>query len=152
MTGTDVKSLSDQQLYDRFVDLSITMGEVYGNRARLFNRYVGQQEEVVDEVRARMPDTSRLFVAALRHENPWVRLDAVRLCIDGARDEAIAVLTQLAGMTFHYIGPIASGALASYIGAPPSGEESQGLKDARAWAKEISERHEAGRRKKGEAT
>ncbi len=114
MSSTDLKSLSQQELFDRFVALSTEMGEVYGSSTRLYKRYQNQREHVLVELDARGLATAATFLPALRHENPWVRYGAARFCFKDAPEETLAVLKQLAGMTYHWLGPIAGMTLDSY--------------------------------------
>jgi hypothetical protein len=114
MSEKDLKALSEQQLFDRFVALSVEMGEVYGSSTRLYTRYMNQREDVVAEIDGRGLDLASFFRLALHHENPWVRFAATRFCFDAAREETLAVLNQLAGMIYHHLGPIAGMALSSY--------------------------------------
>jgi hypothetical protein len=125
MTRVEVESLTDQQLYDRFVELSTEMGEIYNRSTRRYNRLFDVRHELVTEIRARRGDVFSLLLPALRHENPWVRYAAVAPCFEGAPDEALTVLRDLSGLRFHTLAPIAAMGLAGYEGRLPSPEAAE---------------------------
>lgn len=113
--------MTDQQLYERFVELSIEMGEIYNRSTTRYRRLFKRHGELVDEIRSRRADAS-LLLPALRHEDPWVRYAAVTPCFEAAPEEALAVLRDLSNLKFHSLGPIAGMALDFREGRYPSPE------------------------------
>lgn len=100
MNETDLSSLSDQQLYERFVELEIRMGEVY-YRLRTYKRLMTEWLKFRAEIESRQPAIASVFRAGLKHDDPWVRLGVVKFCIHAARDEALAVLKEVSGLEYH---------------------------------------------------
>ena len=126
MNETDLGSLSDQQLYERFVELAIKMGEAYC-RQRLYKRLHNERMKFAAEIDSRRPAVASVFRAGLQHENPWVRLGVVRFCIDEARDEALAALKGVADLEYHPAAPPAGIAYDSYTKGTMIGAETRKL-------------------------
>ncbi len=104
MSDLDLGSLSDQQLYDRYVASKIRLAEVY-YRLRTYKRLFPELMKLTAEINSRQPHIASVFRAGLRHENPWVRSGVVQFCIDGSREEALAALKEVADMQYHPAGP-----------------------------------------------
>ena len=100
MKETDLSFLSDQQLYERFVELEIRMGEVY-YRLRTYKRLHREWMKFRAEIESRQPAIASVFSAGLKHDDPWVRLGVVKFCINVGRDEALAVLKKVADLEYH---------------------------------------------------
>jgi hypothetical protein len=104
MSDPDLGSLSDQQLYDRFVATKVRLAEVY-YRPRIYKRLFPEVMKLTAEINSRQPQIASVFRAGLRHENPWVRSGVVKFCIDEWREEALAALKEVADMQYHPAGP-----------------------------------------------
>lgn len=136
MNEIDLASLSDQKLYQRFVELAVKMGEVY-YRSRLSRRFTPERMNLSAEIDSRRPAIASVFLAGLRHEDPWVRLGVVRFCIDAGRDEALAVLKEVASLEYHPAAVNAAISHDHYTKGDTIGRET------REFAKKILDRAEA---------
>jgi len=97
MTETNLTLLTDQQLYDRFVEMEIELGELYYHLRR-YKRLHVESMKVMAEIVSRLPHIAKVFRAGLHHENPWVRTATVKFCIDECREEALAALKGVADL------------------------------------------------------
>jgi hypothetical protein len=163
MTRRNLKSLTDRELYERFIELWAEMGDSYNNSTRTYRRLFQQKDDVVRELTSRSPDAPRIFLGALNHENPWVRYGAALRCYNFAPGDAMAVFEDLAAMRYHTLVPIAKNFIDNRaqglpfpipkprIGdpyRPPAREENPALRKAQEWAKQLSDEFEAERRSK----
>jgi hypothetical protein len=136
MSAPDLGSLSDQQLYDRYVATKIRLSEVY-YQLRTYKRLFPELVKLSAEIESRQPAIAAVFRAGLRHENPWVRSGVVRYCIGEAREEALAALKEVADMQYHPAGPPAGISFDHYTRQDGVGEGTREL------TKKILDRAEA---------
>jgi hypothetical protein len=136
MNESNFSSLSDQELYERYIALKVRLGEVY-YRLRTYNRLFPELMTLIAEIHSRQPGIASVFRAGLHHESPWVRSGVVQFLIDDAREEALAVLKNVADLEFHPAAPRAGIAYDHYTKGDFIGRETREL------TKKILDRAEA---------
>lgn len=124
MTEAEPSSLSDQQLYDRYVALEIKSGEAY-HHSRLYKRIHREIMKLTAEINSRQPRIAAVFRAGLSHENPWVRGGVAKFCIDEWRDETLAALKSVMDLNDHAVSVNAGIAYDHYTKGSMIGEETK---------------------------
>ncbi len=114
MTDPDLKALTDEQLAQRFCDLSLEEYDAgRGNELKRVIRLARAVIAITRVLESRGADALRVLLPLLNHPNAQVRLDAARAIMPVEQDRATATLKALsergpsaqrgaAGMALYY--------------------------------------------------
>ena len=97
MRRVDLKKLSIEQLIERYVAIGLAEEEaVLYDDTPGYNQLFRKEQAVVDELQGRPGDQRSALLALYEHDNPWVRMSAVKNSLALVPEEGRRVLQEMA--------------------------------------------------------
>jgi len=93
----DLQELTNEQLIERYVAIGLAEEEaVLYDDTPGYNQLFRKEQAVVDELQGRPGDQRSALLALYEHDNPWVRMSAVKNSLALAPEEGRRVLQEMA--------------------------------------------------------